>query len=273
MNQVIISTDAKEAKVQYYINQQLNVLYLKSYRVKTHTNNEMIFITYLFPEEVSGGDYIIPIAMGIMGFIQDDFAKAYARQIIYKYYNLMPSESNEMVQLLRTVEDKKQIEKMIQDICQELRLKNSFCVNGWITFRLERYKDDIAKNIDRLVFEYLAYKEYEIFIELLRQFVEVQPSLMKSLHIIPEKQGRIGLYNEVYEAIPSKDDEMTGGEDMVLNTILTISPLKIRIHQKELYKNKRLIQTIQLIYEDKISWCKNCEHCKQFCDILTPKKQ
>jgi len=282
VNPIIISTYSTPTLVQNYINKKLKPLYFKLYSSTNHTQtqDQVTFITYLFPKELSKITYVTLIARGIGDFIQQEFASKYAAEIIRNHDGFPFAEKNGMIPLPSNME-KDQTKELVNAIKEEILEKNNFCIDGWIKFRLGEYKAYIRKKVERSIFEYLAYQEYEEFIELLKQFVKTQESSIKMLHIMPRCDGSIGLYNNIYEEITtilveeyttvgSVDDNYK--EDMILSTLLNICPLKIKIHKKGVYQNQRLIQTIQMVYEDKVSQCKNCKHCEFVRDILTRKK-
>lgn len=292
MNQVIINTYCDPVQIQKYINTRLESLNLRPYRSISSIKEKVTFITYLFPITVSPTSYLIPIAKGIVDYIQYEFAQKYGEDIIQTQYGFSAVESTKMMGILRdvyrlspllqeTMEDNRQTDKLVESISKEIGEENSICIDGWIKFRLEEYKEHITQKIERMVFEYLAYLEYEEFIELLKQFIKTQQPLMKLLHLIPKADGCIGLYNGQYEEVTSRSLQTYAeivfidedyNEDIILSALLTISPVKIQIHKKEFYENQRLIQTIQMIYGDKVILCKSCQYCEPTRDILTQKK-
>ena len=282
VNHVVISTYSDPVQVQKYINKRLEPLYLKPYRSISSIKDKVTFITYMFPVELSQTSHIIPIAKGIVDFIQHEFAGEYAKDVIQTQYGFSLEESNRMMEILReayqsspvlqeVLGDNRQTEALVQSISKAIWEENNLCVDGWIKFRLGEYKAYIMNQVERIVFEYLAYQEYEEFIGLLKQFIKTQQPLMKFLHLIPKADGSIGLYDDQYEEMTSMcleeyaEIRVIGdsyNEDVILSTLLTISPLKIRIHKKEAYENQRLVQTIQMIYGDKVSLCESCQHCE-----------
>lgn len=290
MNHVIISTYSSPVQVQNYINKRLEPLYLKSYKPISHitVQSKVTFITYHFSPLLQSS-YITPIAKGIADFIQQEFAKTYAADIIQIDYGFNSKENHKIREVLydlyqsapllqQTIEECGEKEKLVKSISQAIEENNNFCVDGWIKFRLEEYKNHIRERVERVIFEYLAYQEYTEFIDLLKRFIETQAPLVNVLHLIPKGSGCIGLYNEDYKemtpVILEQDTQISQmdenyDDDLILSIVLTISPLKLMIHKKDAYENKRLIQTIRMVYGSKVGLCKNCKHCEQTSDILT----
>jgi len=283
VNHIIISTYSTPTLVQKYINKKLKSLYLKSYRPisYTHMQDDIAFITYLFPENLPKMSYVTLIAKGIADYIQEEFASQYAADIIRNHDSFLVIENNKVIQMPCILEEDDKTDELINTIKEEILEKNNFCIDGWIKFRLVDYKLYIRRKVERIIFEYLAHKEYEEFIGLLKEFIKTQQSSIKILHIMPKANGSIGLYDRRYAEIPTMcleeygiqvQEDTSDKEDIVLSTLLTMSPLKIKIHQKEFCQNQRLIQTIQMVYEGKVSLCKNCKHCEFIGDILTQKR-
>lgn len=283
VNQVVISTYSTPAIVRNYINKKLKELHLKSYRPTSYIQIEgqVTFITYRFPTELPKVNYVTLIAKGIGDFIQREFVSQYVADILRNHDGFSLLGKNAIILLPYNMEEDKTHE-LVNAIKEEILEKDNFCIDGWIKFRLKEYKTHIRKKVDRIIFEYLAYQEYEEFIELLKEFIKTQESLIRILHVMPRCDGSIGLYDKRYQEITTicLEESATIGpidddykEDMILSILLSMCPLEIKIHKEEVYENQRLIQTIQMVYEDKVSQCKNCKHCKFARDILTPKKQ
>lgn len=284
MRQMIISTYSYQLQIQEYIDKRLEKLRPKEYipNIKVEKKTNGTFITCFFPVEMSQPkqqryfkEYIItPLAGAMADLIQNEFAIEYGNGIIQATYHC-----GEIV-ITGIKEDHTQNKRLLELMIDEMMEQDNFCLDGWIRFRLSKYKTYIMDMVDNLIVEYEAYKEYEEFIMLLQEFIFRQESLMDEVHVIPDYKGEIDLYNEENEKITALCEEEY--DDLVLGTILTLAPLRIVVHKKDKCKNIRLIDTIKRIYKDRVTHCQGCESCNKsrfkigiiraIKDILTQKK-
>ena len=109
------------------------------------------------------------------------------------------------------------------------------------------------------------------FISLLKLYINSQPSNANIVHLI-YKKSESTLLDENKNLIINSDelfnakylsDISFSSNDYTLNTLLNILPKKIYIH---LIDNNidEFINTLQLIFENRISICLNCDICKMY---------
>ena len=144
-------------------------------------------------------------------------------------------------------------------------------LDGFINFRLQKYNSILDKIISEAVSNYIVEKEYMEFISLLKLYVNSQPSNTNIVHLI-YKKSESTLLDENKNLIINSDelfnakylsDISFSSNDYTLNTLLNILPKKIYIH---LIDNNidEFINTLQLIFENRISICLNCDICKMY---------
>lgn len=267
MKQIVISTYSYQDQIQRYIYQRIKRLKIKAYipNIEIEKKGQAIFFTCFFPSGMPDSkkkryfkDYIImPVAQAIVDIIQKEFAPAYGNEIIQKNY-----QQQEII-ITGLVQEESQIKKLLDPVIYELTENSTFCLDGWIRFRLFNYRIYLKEMVEHLVGEYLAYKEYKEFILLIKEFIFEKKSLLAQIHLIPNKNGHIDLYDEDKEWIEFDQEPYHNQDDIVLNTLLTLAPEKMTIHQEKKYENIQLIDTIKQIYEGRITFCIGCTDCKK----------
>lgn len=158
-------------------------------------------------------------------------------------------------------------------ILHELEKYGQVHIEGWIQFRTAKYTTILKDLMDHTIEEYRTEKEYLECISLIIQSRSHYKSSEKTLHLIPKKQGEMGLLNTdkkdvTKEYITRYCDEMLEDgdlrmEDLLMNIFITVAPKNLIIHQKEKYTNKQFISTLELIFEGHMSYCTGCEYCKE----------
>ena len=144
---------------------------------------------------------------------------------------------------------------------QFLSKNNKLFLKGFITFRLEKYINELSAQIDTIVNSYILEKEYEEFISLLNLYVNSEQSKIDSVHLIYKNKEPILLDNHNN---PIKCDiNLTNAKylsdisfssaDVVFNTLLNIIPQKIYIHLNNKEKDE-FINTLELIFENRVRY-------------------
>ncbi|NLK21563.1 MAG: hypothetical protein GX308_05670 [Epulopiscium sp.] len=218
----------------------------------------------------------------ILEFVRFDIIKEILE---YKFPKYSHSEHSKIIYMIKSLltenEDnddresiyysyRKEIMSMLMDFFED---SNEFVLEGFIQFRLQEYKRNLEKIIVYIIKEYEAQKEYKEFLRLLKYFVDTQETKEETIHIVGSKEGRFRIYDkdkkditerceeEFEEDFKSKSDNY---DDLLVSTLITIAPRQILIHHYELIQNKTLIETINNIFQGKVTICSTCEFCKNF---------
>ena len=152
---------------------------------------------------------------------------------------------------------------------QFLKNEDKLFLKGFITFRLKKYILELEKTIDTAVNEYLVEKEYIEFVSLLKLYVNSEESTMNVVHLIYNPDSPI-LLDENKNIIKTDinllnakylSDISFSSLDMVLNTLLNIVPKKIYLHLMD-EEADEFINTLNLIFENRIIVCRDCNICR-----------
>ncbi len=135
-------------------------------------------------------------------------------------------------------------------------------LSGFIQFRLSSYKKMLVELIQKVVEDYKLQKEYKEFIDMLKFFVETQKNRCPKLHIIFEKNGEYLILNErnknitescFEEFIETKKQNNLNNEDVLISSLITLAPKKVFLHFESENYNKKIVNTIEQIFENKVS--------------------
>lgn len=149
---------------------------------------------------------------------------------------------------------------------------HSIIITGFIHFRLKKYRNLLENLIDFSVNEFIIEREYLEFIALLRLYVNTQSPLYTAVHLISFGDD-ILLLNEKLEiidvdknALKAKylSDVSFSNNDYILNTLLNLLPKKIHFHLISTSSNSEFINTLQLIFENRIDICTDCNICNLY---------
>ncbi|ANE48575.1 hypothetical protein SY83_22365 [Paenibacillus swuensis] len=141
-------------------------------------------------------------------------------------------------------------------------------IDGFIHFRLHAYAEELREVVEYAIDEYLMDKQYQEFIALLKYFVYIQDAKIPVAHLMHKGENDFILLNEDFEPIETKQvetfvvemiDKDINYEDMIVSTLITVSPQKVFIHTRE--PEMQVIKTIKQIFDDRATLCTLCGSC------------
>jgi putative sporulation protein YtxC len=148
---------------------------------------------------------------------------------------------------------------------QYLSDHSSMNLDGFVQFRLSEYRQELKNVIEHAVDEFILDKEYQEFISLLRYFVGMQDPKMEIVHV-NHTNNQFHLLDEFHQPIDpadldwlDKSSEELVFEDMVVSTLINVSPEKIMLHTRD--QEQTMINTLLQIFSDRIQLCSNCALC------------
>lgn len=133
---------------------------------------------------------------------------------------------------------------------------------GFVRFRAGEYKKELYEIIEHAIDEFIMEKQYQDFISLLKYFVYVQEVKIPLAHLVHNGDYDFTLLDQQLQPIETSMSEGVvlemlerdlGYEDMIVSTLIHVSPARIKIHTKE--KDMQVIRTILQIYEGRAELC------------------
>lgn len=144
-------------------------------------------------------------------------------------------------------------------------------LDGFMNFRLQKYTSILDEIINEAVNSYIIEKEYMEFISLLKLYIHSQKSNINIVHLIYNSSDSILLDENKNIILNSEEmfnakylsDISFSSNDYTLNSLLNLLPKKLYIH---LIDNEidEFINTLQMIFENRVSICLNCEICNLY---------
>ena len=154
---------------------------------------------------------------------------------------------------------------------------SEFNINGFITFRMKELLVEFESIAEKVIEKYMAEKEYNEFIKLLKYFVEIQESKINEVNIIIKEQGQYIMLDDsgnnilefmltdIYEADYHGSISM---EDVIISGLITNSPQRIILHCVELCDNMEFVETIKNVFCDRVIMCDGCKICNRVDDFI-----
>ena len=152
---------------------------------------------------------------------------------------------------------------------------HSLILSGFVNFRLKNYRKLLEDLVDFSVNEFIIEREYLEFVSLLRLYITSQGCSSKSIHLISLDNDTF-LLDENMRTIDIDKNALTAkylsdvsfsNNDYILNTLLNLLPQKIYLHLISPVSNLDFINTLQLIFENRIKMCTECNICNLYKSI------
>ena len=218
----------------------------------------------------------------LCNLINELIIKFYEEKIIkqlinYNYFYFEEYEKIKIFQnslkIIQLDENKEYIDinlKTIKEIKKYIKDNKTINLDGFIYFRIKHYFNYLDNIVDTAVSQFVIEKEYTEFISLLRIYVETRKTDYNLLHLIyinresiliDENKSIVSVTENIYNAKYLSDISFSSN-DVALNTLLTLLPKKLEIHLID--EEDEFINTLKLIFQDRIAICRDCNICKTY---------
>jgi hypothetical protein len=159
-----------------------------------------------------------------------------------------------------------------EELLAYLQERPSLHLEGYITFRLDKYWEELAEAAEAAVDEFVTDRQYREFVGLLNEFVGRQQPRVSGVNLVLKADGGFALYDEAFRPMdPAGNgrlaDEFAGiaeedlnVEDMVVSCLLAISPREITLHARD--HELPVVRTIGAIFAGRVTLCAGCRSCR-----------
>lgn len=196
------------------------------------------------------------------------------KQLInYNYFYFDEYEKNKILEnCMQLIETEMYNTKLLdnKNIKEYVKENKAMILDGFVYFRLKAYLEYLDEVVDSGVNQFVIEKEYREFISLLRVYVESKVPEYNLLHLIyingesillDEKRNIVSVSENIYNAKYLSDISFSSN-DFALNTLLCLLPRRIEIHLID--DEDEFINTLKLIFEGRVTICKDCDICKTY---------
>ena len=271
MKSYCIKTD-NEIIIEYLLNKFLNIDFPDIYYChKSFKIYENVIIHYKDSNIEKFENIVANLILDtILEFYQEKIIK---RIINVNYFYFDDFERNiifeNCVEFLK--QDEFEIkETLFKEIKAYIKDNRNIVLEGVANFRINEYIKLIDNIVDMSVNKYIIEKEYKEFINLLKIYVNTSESKMEIIHLIYvngesillDKDKNIIQIDCNINNAKYLSDITFSSNDIALNTLLSMLPNKIEVHI--INEEDEFINTLKLIFENRIKICTECNICKTY---------
>ena len=146
----------------------------------------------------------------------------------------------------------------------------SVILDGFVKFRINNYLKTLDSIVDLCVNNFVIEREYSEFIDLLKVYINSKESASNVVHLIYNNQESTLLdeFKNIIEldTIPLVNTYLSdisfSSNDFALNSLLTLLPKTIHIHIID--AEDEFINTLKLIFGNRVFICSDCNLCKMY---------
>ncbi|MFC0213014.1 sporulation protein YtxC [Paenibacillus chartarius] len=220
----------------------------------------------------------------IAGYVQERWESAILKDLIIREYHYTSQEDVEHIQgyckqflfydhegLISSDEiNNRRRYKIAAAVTEYLRAQTRLNLEGFLRFRLNDYIDEMREVVEYAIDEFMMDRQYQEFISLLKYFVYIQEAKIPAAHLVHKGGHEFLILNDKWEPIDTSAldssftleilDKDINLEDMIVSTLITVSPQTIFIHTRE--PDQQVIHTITQIFENRSTVCSYCRSCQ-----------
>lgn len=149
-------------------------------------------------------------------------------------------------------------------LAEYLERENEIVLEGFITFRLKEYLEDLYDSVEDVAEDYLTEREYREFLRLLKHFMSRQKNPLPEVNVIRNGDSytllddkRKPVEGEVGRFLAKPPDGMDlGVDDIIVSAIVTLAPERVVWHGSK--DNSPCFDLIHDLFDDKVVFCAGC---------------
>lgn len=151
-----------------------------------------------------------------------------------------------------------------------LRQESFLNLEGFLSFRLKPYTEELEEALAQVAEGYLAEKESQEFVRLLRSFLEVLEPKQDLVHVlitsaaefaILDEQGELLRSDRLESVVLGDDGTPEECEDLMISSLLTISPRHLVLHTGTFIDKPDVLRLLQQVFESRVELCRDCDLC------------
>ncbi len=213
----------------------------------------------------------IVIADTILKFYENIIVR---KILLFNYFYFDEFECNEIekncIKILANERNKTIYNIIKKEVLKYVKENKSMILDGFVTFRIKEYIKKVDEIIDEGVNKYILDKEYAEFISLLKMYVNSKEAETDEVHLIytngesillDRNKDIITISNNAFNTKYLSDISFSSN-DFALNALLSLLPKKINIHL--ITKQDEFINTLKLIFEERVYICSDCNICRTY---------
>lgn len=159
--------------------------------------------------------------------------------------------------------------RIFNRLSEYLEHNDEIILDGFITFRLRDYLEELEDAVERAVDDFLLEREYREFIRLLKYFVEVQEPRVDRVNVLVQSSGAFRIVDNqghpvdneyLDEFLQENIDSEIDYADLLISALITIAPRELVVHRPD-QMEEHALDTIYRVFGPRVITCQKCPLC------------
>ncbi|HHY16728.1 MAG TPA: hypothetical protein GX524_01505 [Firmicutes bacterium] len=204
---------------------------------------------------------VVSLVDGNYGYLAARDREILKKKILRRLDNGAVSSGN-----LRTYQRSQRKSRVWAKLAEYLEREDQIILEGFITFRLKEYLEELFDLVDHIVEEYLIDREYREFLRLLRHFMKKQKNPLPVINIVRNSDSKYVILDSQLQQVQgdirlflerNTDFLGLGIDDLVVSAVVTLAPHEVIWHGSA--ENSPCFDLINDLFDQTVVVCKGCE--------------
>ena len=219
------------------------------------------------------------VASGLSHVIIDEYERVLVQRLIDDNYGYLSARDREALRRKVTLrlngggppglrlglaERNRRKSRVWAKLAEYLERENEIVLEGFITFRLKEYLEDLFDAVEKTAEDYLTEREYREFLKLLRHFMGRQKNPATEVHVVRDGasyqvlddkmapvRGEVGRFLEK----PPRGIDL-GADDLIVSAVVTLAPVKVVWHGPK--GDSPCFDLLRDLFEEGMTVCPGC---------------
>lgn len=239
---------------------------------------ELTILAASLPETSVGIDLREGLARALSELILTEWTKTSLGRLVKSQYQYFTAEERETILAQAYAEmgagTAKQAEwdgRIYRRFREYLSETDHLLLEGFITFRLQDFAEELEDGVERAVDDFLLDREYKEFIRLLKYFVEVQEPKRPHLNVILNGPGSFEILDDDdqpvdpitwQEFLVETTEGEVNYEDLLISAMITLAPERLTLHLHNEEARDESVETVRHVFGERAKICTGCARCR-----------
>lgn len=239
--------------------------------------------------DIATGDAMAPlqrdwearVVRAVVAYVHEDHRWLLVQRFLKRRYaHLAPDERLEVVDAVRrrmaaaAARDARLRHLLTRRVAEYVQGARLLLIDGFLRFRCREYVEALELAADRAVDEYLLDREYREFVQLLRQFVDLQVPRLSVVHVLVEPSGSFILTDEAGRPLAAPTGEgpvpnagpgvAADAGDALLSALVMVGARRFVVHVRRRARglSRETRELLDQVFGDRVELCPGCARCR-----------
>ncbi|MGE5578479.1 MAG: sporulation protein YtxC [Bacillota bacterium] len=218
------------------------------------------------------------VASGLSHVVIDEYERVLVQRLIDENYAYLSSGDREALRRKVTLrlngkqsgrriglaERNRRKSRVWAKLAEYLEKENELVLEGFITFRLKDYLEDLFDTVEKTAEDYLTEREYQEFLRLLRYFMARQKDAATEVNVV-RRGDSYSVLDHNMEPVSGEVGTFLknppggfalGVDDLIVSAVVTLAPQRMVWHGP--HDNSPCYDLLKDLLEDRMAHCPGC---------------